>query len=736
MSTPITILGYSDRLSGHYGEKIEFKVSSRATAMFDAILMRVIHADANPAGPGMKLEALPGVFSGKYPSRFQDLQGGSYARIPGIPALSGAQGFTFGVRFFPTALHLGPQCLMSQRDAKDGRGISVILDERAINVHYYGADGAHQHLVCPVAFLTHWYDLSISYTPSDGKIRILTADVDQRGPCALNIDFEAAVEQPWRIDTSADLILAAEALNGRRHHCFNGKLERPFLLGQALTPSEDLTVHPDQHPALLALWDFAKGIDTQIITDIGPLALHGQLENLPARAVTGSLWDNSEMCWRHAGTHYAAIHFHDDDLHDAKWKTDFTFEIPVGLGSGSYAMQISVDGNTDYLPFYVRPKTGMASAKVLFIASTYTYQAYANFARGNYTDALKAKVAAWGAYPHNPDEHLEYGLSTYNRHSDGSGVYFSSRLRPMLTFRPGFMTFDDARGSGCRHYIADSHLLDWLEHEGIDFDVVTDEDVQRDGAALMAPYGCVLTGTHPEYHTSETLDAFAGYLRSGGNLAYLGGNGFYWRIGRSDALPGVLEMRRNETGTRAWATPAGEYFHALDGQYGGLWRSSGRTPNQLVGIGFASQGPYEGSYFRVMDGARAETGGWILNGVDSGKLGDFGLCAGGAAGFELDATEPRDGIPDKFTVLARSEGHGPGYGPALDNLLSHTMTLARGTPESLIRAEMIHYETGFGGHVFSVGSITFCGALSHNQYRNDVSTLLRNVVRRFSQPQP
>jgi N,N-dimethylformamidase len=732
MSNPITILGYSDRLSGQCGEQIAFKVSSRATAMFDATLVRVIHADANPAGPGMKFEPLPDIFSSKYPSRFQSLQGGSYARIQDIPSLSGARGFTFGVRFFPTALHLGPQCLLSQRDAVEGSGISVIVDAHKVQVHFYAGEERHEQVTCPVSFQKRWYDLTISYSPTDGKLQIIAAEVDRHTPSPLEITFEQTVPAPWQIDTTSDLILAAEVLHGRRQHCFNGKLERPFLLARALTKADVLPVHPVDHPALLALWDFSKGIDTQIISDIGPGGRHGHLANLPARAVTGSLWDNSEMCWRHAAAHYAAIHFHDDDLHDAQWETDFTFEIPAGLRSGSYAMRLSVDGHTDYLPFYVRPVTGTSSAKVLFIASTYTYQAYANFARGNYTDALKAKVAAWGAYPHNPDEHLEYGLSTYNRHSDGSGVYFSSRLRPMLTFRPGFMTFDDARGSGCRHYIADSHLLDWLEHEGIDFDVATDEDIQADGAALMAPYACVLTGTHPEYHTTETLDAFAGYLRGGGNLAYLGGNGFYWRIGRNDALPGVLEMRRNETGTRAWATPAGEYFHALDGQYGGLWRSSGRPPNQLVGIGFASQGPYEASHFRVLDEARSQTGGWILDGVDSGKLGDFGLCAGGAAGFELDATEPKDGTPDNVTVLARSEGHGPGFGPSLDSLLSHTMTLARGKAESLIRAEMIHYDTGFGGQVFSVGSITFCGALSHNQYRNDVSTLLRNVVLGFS----
>ena len=100
----------------------------------------------------------------------------------------------------------------------------------------------------------------------------------------------------------------------------------------------------------------------------------------------------------------------------------------------------------------------------------------------------------------------------------------------MLTMRPGFLTFDDPRGSGCRHYIADSHSARLARaREGFSFDVVTDDDLEAFTAlhCLLEPYAAVLTGTHPEYHTAATLDALAGYKRSGGNLAYMGGNGFY-----------------------------------------------------------------------------------------------------------------------------------------------------------------------------------------------------------------
>src|SRR5258705_9515559 len=111
-----------------------------------------------------------------------------------------------------------------------------------------------------------------------------------------------------------------------------------------------------------------------------------------------------------------------------------------------------------------------------------------------------------------------------------------------------------------RHYPADTHLLDWLEAQGIAYDVVTDEDVETEGTALLAPYATVLTGSHPEYHTARTLDAHAGYLAGGGRLVYLGGNGFYWRIATSPAGPREIEGPRAEGGNRPWAAhPGGDY---------------------------------------------------------------------------------------------------------------------------------------------------------------------------------
>ena len=58
-----------------------------------------------------------------------------------------------------------------------------------------------------------------------------------------------------------------------------------------------------------------------------------------------------------------------------------------------------------------------------------------------------------------------------------------------------------------RHFQADSHLISWLHNQQIDYDIITDDELDRDGLAAIAGYKAVMTGTHPEYHTRKTLDA-------------------------------------------------------------------------------------------------------------------------------------------------------------------------------------------------------------------------------------
>ena len=49
---------------------------------------------------------------------------------------------------------------------------------------------------------------------------------------------------------------------------------------------------------------------------------------------------------------------------------------------------------------------------------------------------------------------------------------------------------------------------------------------------------------------------------------------------------------------------------------------------------------------------------------------------------------------------------------------------------------MMFFETPKGGAVFSTSSISWAAALAHDGYKNNVSRITANVVKRFTDPEP
>ncbi len=733
----LPITGYADRYSVAPGQSIAFKVSSTVPEDYEARLVRVISGDPNPAGPGIREEPVETAFAGRYPSRVQPIRNGSWARVAYTAPLDALASFTVTATIWPTLPRLSRrQGLVSRVDDATGAGFTLEIDE-AGSLAATLSDGTGTVVLAVDKELRAraWYRVFLGYDAGAGKVRIGQRSVAP----ALTVDDSGTATAPAAFEGSCtgrgDLVFAARAGSPPGDH-YNGKLEAPRILAAALDPDtafraaeEDLAGSGGD---LLAAWDFSREMSSARILDTGPHSMHGETVNLPTRAMKGSGWTGEEMCWRHAPAQYGAIHFHDDDIYDCGWETDFTFEVPDDFKSGAYAVRLRAGDDEDMVPFFVRAAPGRAQSSACVLISVFTYTVYANFARGNVDDAYREQIARWGARPWTPDEHPEYGISTYNSHRDGSGVAYSSRLRPILNQRSGYCAYADPLGGSClRHFPADTHLLAWLDALGHDFDVITDEDLDADGVDAISQYKVVMTGSHPEYHTPGSLDALTDYTEHGGRLMYLGGNGFYWRVAVNPELPGAVEIRRGETGIRAWAAEPGEYYNAFDGGYGGLWRNSGRAPQRLAGVGFIAQGDFHGTAYRRLPASRDSRAAWIFDGIDDELLGDFGLSGGGAAGFELDWMDPSLGSPPHALVLARSEQQDDTFMLVPEEILNHYGNRPGLPTEDLIRSEMVFFETPNGGAVFSVGSITFCGSLPHNDFDNNISRMLDNVLRRF-----
>ena len=691
-----TLLGYTDHISVVAGDYQQFMVSSRTEGTCTTRLVRLICGDPRARGAGFQEESIHSSLTGQHEGQFQPLYPGSYALAKQVPQVPRGG---LSCYFFPTLPERpGDQVMFAQGE------LALLIRDSRLLVRFAGEEQ-------PVAIRlrqSRWHRLEMTFTGREVMIKLLILPL---GPA----EAEQALEDTMQFSQAlqkglADLTLAAEPLEGHYGNCFNGKLEAVCL--------QDMGSGERQ---VIADWRFEEQIAGDELMDVSGNHHHARCFNSPVRATKGHRWDASVHDYRQDPTHYGAVHFHEDDLTDAGWQPSLAWEVPDDLPSGQYALKLQKGDETDYIPFFVRPAAGHQRASILYLASTATYIAYANQRRG--LDGMFA-FSVRNENDAYLRDHPEVGPSLYEHHVDGSGVHYSSYLRPVLNLRPGGTMWS---------FNADTNVTAWLEWTGLPFDVITDEDLHREGEELLSHYSVTVTGTHPEYYSGRMLNAMEAFLQVGGRLMYMGGNGFYWKIAYHPTRPAIIEVRRAEDGTRAWIAEPGDYYQAFDSELGGLWRRNGRPPNQLVGIGFAAQGFDGATYYRKTEAAEDPRVTFIWEGTSGDEIiGNYGSVEGGAAGQEIDRWDPALGSPRHALVLASSEKHNPG-------MLRVVEELSMNEPDQQgpkVRADMTFFETPFGGAVFSTGSVSYAGALAHNNYDNDICRLTTNVLRRFANSLP
>ena len=728
----ISILGYSDRMSVAPGESIRFMVSCEDGApSYEACIVRLLCTDDHPDGPGRRERDVESPTTGTYAGRRQSIHMGSCVVVPESAALNRFDSFTLQVLIWPTTPEHGRQGLVTRWCNATRRGFGLVMDAGcAALILGCGAESVLVSSGKPVV-AREWYRVTASYAPRHGIAHLTQTPLSPTSVMESKVEVAHDVGSGACALPDAPLILAAwsEAPPGdplRTGAHYNGKLEAPRLAAAALGEA-DMASLPVE--VAVGAWDFSQDIDGEAVSDLSPNRLHGRTVNLPTRAVTGHNWTGESLSWRESSDQYGAIHFHDDDLADAGWEADFSLEVPEGMESGVYAVRLESESGIDYVPFAVRPPTGRATAPVAFLLSTATYTAYAN-TRLAVSDPLD-EVVRGSLYEFfesdlHLQEHPEMGRSLYDAHFDGSPVVYSSRLRPVLNIRPGARLWN---------MNADMMVVEWLDARGYAHDVITDEDLDREGFALLAPYRAVVTGSHPEYLSPAMMAAFEGYLEEGGRLMYLGGNGFYWQIAFHRHERGIIECRKSE-GVRNFELEPGERHHSFDGRAGGLWRTRGRAPNRLVGVGTTAFGFDScGCYLRTPESFDPRAA-FIFEGLgDDEVIGDFGLVGGGAAGVEVDRHDRSLGSPAHALVVARSAGLSRCYLPAPEEVPCLHPAMS-GDENSEVRADMVFFEGPKGGAVFSTGSIAWATSLSHREGDNNVSRITGNVLRRFLDETP
>ena len=738
-----TVVGYSDQITVRPGEKITFHVSTYAPGDYKASLVRVINGDSLSGAGRFRVDPVAADFARNYSGGEQKTWPGSYvtfdqASPSGIT--SSKQDFSVVALIKPTLPGRGPQFAASQWDQTKKTGWAIGIDERGEGALWVGQGGGKFFKLRTSRFIqpNHWTMLGASFDAASGEWRVydvLLTDANFTlespsdpwhyifGTRRLARDWTVAAGTPMRFAAGSGESMA----NGQPapYALFNGRIDGVRIAGKVLHPTDMIhlaTVTKLEEAAghaVRGFWNFGRGIGTLTVHDATAAAWNGRGVNWTQRAMKGYHWKASTD-WRNQPDEFSAIYFREDDLLDAEWTPSFSYAVPRGLRSGIYAVHLQHGKSEHYVPFFVAPPKGTTTAPTAFLIPTTTYLAYSNWTR-NF-----AQLERYPAFHFNADDidflmqHPEFGRGLYDQHIDGTLVTRSSWRRPLLTVT--LKTW--------LHLInSDTQIVDWLEHEKLPYDIITDDLVHKEGKALLSRYRTVITGQHPEYQSPEIFNAVRDYMGSGGRFMYLGGNGFQnpaaWR---NDGIPAVELRRLNET----YWTPQnheGERRFELNGVDNREWDHSWLTQN--LGVKYAGTTFGSGNtYYKVLPDSKNPRAAFILAGVKSDIIGDYGTHFGGAAGDEFDRLDFEAGTPRHALHLAKSEGT-----PLPTWATGQLAAQMRDAYDNKNYASIVFFETPSGGAVFSVGSMAYIGALNHNGFDNDIARMTTNVLKRFSQPQ-
>lgn len=751
--TDVRLFGYADPLAARAGAPIDFMVSAEGAAEARAEIVRLVHGDFNPEGPGFIEEVVAADIPASIPVKRQYTQNGSFARVDDPEGrLSPAGAFTIYAFIWPSTPVGERRAILGSWSVNGSKGYALGVTPEG-KLEFWVGDGRTVDQVTADAPLVPkvWVLAAASFDPATGAARLRQIGVQNAwnshiGPVA-PFDHDSHVVETLRAAPAPSgapfLIAGAHEENPERGRfvslLFNGKIDRAGLVGRALSAEEIAAIAGGETPAdPIARWDTTAGYDDRgigaTIRDVGPHGLHAEGVNRPIRAMTGWNWRGREDSFRLDPSQYGGVAYHDDALTDCGWAPTLTWTPPADLRSGVYALKVSAGERVDRIPVIIRPDR--PRAKIAVQMSTFTYLAYANEHLSFDAQIAQAIVAHTPVISGEDIEYnklQEFGLSTYDHHSDGAGVCYSSWRRPIINIRPGYrmagMNFPWALP-------ADLSLLWWLEHAGYDYDLITDHDVDREGAAALAPYKTVLNVTHPEYYSEGMLDATEAYLTGGGRMMYLGGNGYYWVTAACPDDPACIEVRKLDAGSRAWQAEAGEGYLASTGERSGLWRSRGRAPQKLVGLGFTTEGMDRAEPFERMPDSFHKRAAWIFDGIgDEEPIGDFGLALGGAAGVELDRYDLALGTPPHTLLLASSIDHTDNY-PLVSEEVTYAFPGRGGSQDPQVRGDMIYFTTANDGAVFAAGSIGWSQALPCKGGENNVGRVMRNVLDAFTRDGP
>ena len=174
----LRITGYSDKFSARPGETIKFHVNSEFNESYDTEIVRLIHGDTNPDGPGYKEEEIKTSLSGSYQGEHQPLHSGSYIFVP-YSKLMDVSSFTLCALIYPTTpvtdtegVNVGTQGILTKYDESKETGFGLFInDDGELTLKLGAGKGKVQTFSTgKPLFRKVWYKVAVSFNADTGEV--------------------------------------------------------------------------------------------------------------------------------------------------------------------------------------------------------------------------------------------------------------------------------------------------------------------------------------------------------------------------------------------------------------------------------------------------------------------------------------------------------------------------------------------------------------------------------------
>src|SRR5438132_398826 len=244
-------------------------------------------------------------------------------------------------------------------------------------------------------------------------------------------------------------------------------------------------------------------------------------------------------------------------LIECDWTASYTLTVPTTWTSGVFLVMLTnAQGYQNYITFVVRDDARVAD--VMFQQAVNTYQAYNNY----------------------PDDHVT-GKSLYDFNSYGVPTVSGTPRAVKVSWNRPYTARGEGQLLGWEVY-----FIRWLERSGYDVKYSTNVDTHENSTRLLQSKAFLSVGDDA-YWSEEMYDGVQQARDAGVHLGFFGASAVFWQV-RFEASP------LNRAADRVMVGYKDRTIDPVQGPTTTiLWRDLNRPEQQLIGVQFTGEIPYD-----------------------------------------------------------------------------------------------------------------------------------------------